>query len=421
MVGGIAVDAEGNAYVAGATSSTDFPTANAMQPQFGGGVRDAFIAKLNPSGTALIYSTYLGGSEGERSNGIVVDAHGNAYLTGIAVSPDFPLVNPLQPARGGPQDAWVAKLNPAGSALVYSTYLGGSDLDSGWGIAVDSDGSAYLTGSTRSTDFPTANALQPEHGGTSDAFVAKVNAGGTALIYSTYLGGSDFESGTEIAVDAQGSAYVAGGTQSTDFPTVNALQPEHGGDRDVIVAKLNAAGSALVYSTYLGGSNFDNGLDMTVDAGGNAYVTGSAWSPNFPTAHALQPALGGFNDAFVAKIGDCAEEVTHRVRISGSGFYYNPRTRRFSQLVWVQNRSRSPIQGPVSLVLDQLTADVTLVNRSGVTTCAPPLGSPYKDVSVGRDDVLRPREVAVVVLEFTTPSFSGIGYRPRVLAGPGNR
>jgi hypothetical protein len=208
----------------------------------------------------------------------------------------------LQPAKGGGSDAFVAKLNAAGSALVYSTYLGGSGDEGGNGIAVDGAGNAYITGFTSSTDFPMANPLQPAYGGGTDAFVAKLNAAGSALVYSTYLGGSGGEHGSGIAVDAASNAYITGTTSSTDFPMANPLQPAHGGGTDAFVAKLNAAGSALVYSTYLGGSGDDNGIGIAVDSAGNAYVTGNTSSTNFPTANALQPVYGGGWDAFIARI-----------------------------------------------------------------------------------------------------------------------
>jgi hypothetical protein len=217
----------------------------------------------------------------------------------------------------------VAKLNVSGTALVYSTYLGGSGDDSGNGIAVDSAGNAFVTGETGSTNFPTANPLQPTYGGGFDAFVAKLNASGTALVYSTYLGGSGDDSGNGIALDSAGNAYVTGNTNSTDFPTVKALQPTPGSlqassppspvipihlpppqrPNDVFLAKLNSSGTALVYSTYLGGSSEDSSDGIAVDSAGNAYVTGYTHSTNFPTVNPLQPTPGGAGDAFVAKIG----------------------------------------------------------------------------------------------------------------------
>jgi hypothetical protein len=239
----------------------------------------------------LIYSTYLGGSAYDYGSGIAVDGAGHAYVTGWTTSANFPTMNPLQPASGGLY-VFVAKLNPAGSALVYSTYLGGG-ADEGGGIAVDSSGNAYVTGLTESTDFPTMNPLQPSFGGVSDAFVAKLNPTGSALVYSTYLGGSGIDNGTGISVDNSGNAYVTGYTFSANFPLMNPLQatPGGGGYGDAFVAKLDSTGSALVYSTYLGGSGDDYGAGIAVDSPGNAYVTGSTDSNDFPTMNPLQPTL----------------------------------------------------------------------------------------------------------------------------------
>jgi PKD repeat protein len=324
---GIAVDSAGNAYVTGFTISSDFPTANALQPALRG-TTNAFVAKLNPAGSALVYSTYLGGSNSDDGSSIAVDSAGNAYVTGTTSSGDFPTVNALQPALRGTADAFVAKLNPAGSALVYSTYLGGSNYEGSSGIAVDSAGNAYVTGTTFSFDFPTANALQSTLGGASDAFVAKIDAAG-ALVYSTYLGGAAAgDDGAGIAVDSAGNAYVTGSTRSSDFPTTNALQSTLRGIQAAFVAKLNAAGSALVYSTYLGGSNFctfyqscygDDGASIAVDSAGNAYVTGTTYSSDFPTANALQPTLRGVRNVFVAKLNAAGSALVYSTYLGGSG------------------------------------------------------------------------------------------------------
>src|SRR5205085_3926955 len=282
---GIAVNAAGNAYVAGRTVSTDFPTANPIQSKYGGGTFDAFVAKLNASGAALHYSTYVGGNSEDDGNGIVVDAAGSAYIAGLTASTDFPTENPLQSHKVGSSDAVVAKLNASGSALIYSTYLGGSSSDFAFGIAVDAAGNAYIAGQTASTDFPTANAGQGNSAGNGDAFVTKLNASGSALIYSTYLGGSGVDDANHIAVDSSGNAYVTGFTFSTDFPTANAIQNNKAGSvTNAYVTKLNASGSALLYSTYLGGSGSqgDDGNGIAVDAAGNAYVTGFTTSTDFP-------------------------------------------------------------------------------------------------------------------------------------------
>jgi hypothetical protein len=318
---GIAVDASGDAYVTGSTTSADFPLENAIQPQIGPDPKNradenAFLAKLDPAGATLVYSTYLGGSYQDYAHGIAVDGSGNAYVTGTATSLDFPTVQALQPHAGGglppgalvPTDAFVSKINAAGSALVYSTYLGGNGFDGGNGIAVDSSGDAYVTGLTDSSNFPTSNALQPTYAGGPavgifgrlpyDAFVAELNAAGSALIYSTYLGGTGDDVGDAVALDEMGDAYVTGSTDSTDFPTSNPLQPAVVGG--TFVAQLNAAGSALVYSTYLGGSDSGNGI--AVDGSGNVFVTGQSTVAGLPTVNPFQPANAGGNDAFVAKI-----------------------------------------------------------------------------------------------------------------------
>jgi hypothetical protein len=271
------------------------------------------VTKLNPSGSALVYSTYLGGSGGDSGVGIAVDSSGNAYVTGSTNSTDFPTMNPLQPTCGPYGDAFVTKINPSGSALVYSTYLGGSGQpygggDGGEGIAVDSSGNAYVTGVTNSTDFPTMNPLQPTIGGGADAFVAKLNPDGSALVYSTYLGGSKNDVAYGIAIDGESNAYVVGQTYSTDFPiTPGAFQSICNKGKycanygDAFVTKLNAAGSALVSSTFLGGSAEDYGSRIAVDSARNAYITGYTVSTDFPTMNPLQSANGGYSDAFVSK------------------------------------------------------------------------------------------------------------------------
>jgi len=327
---GIALDSTGNAYVTGATNSTDFPTVNAIQPTFGGSY-DAFVSKINNDGSALVYSTYLGGSGDDEAFGIAVDSAGNAYVTGETSSTDFPTYNAIQAAYGGNRDAFVAKINAAASGLVYSTYLGGSERETAGAIAVDLAGNAYVAGATFSTDFPTKNAFQATNHGGADAFVTKINATGRALVYSTYLGGSNyedavggtgFEGSPAIAVDSEGNVYVAGWTLSTDFPTLNAIQPIFGGgefEGDGFVTKLNSAGRALVYSTYLGGNNEDGVQAIAVDAAGNAYVTGFTASTNFPVVNAIQPKLHGSTDAFATEINARGSALVYSTYLGGGG------------------------------------------------------------------------------------------------------
>jgi hypothetical protein len=316
---GISVDSSGNAYVIGTTYSSSFPTTpGAFQTTFGGGPDDAFVAKLNPTGTVLLYATYLGGNGNDGGFGIALDPSDNAYITGFTSSSNFPTtLGAFQATETGNTDAFMAKLNAAGSVLLYSTYLGGSvtvtggsaDTD-GNAIALDRSGNVYVTGLTDTSNFPTTpGAFQASYPGggnqTQHAYTSKFNPSGS-LIYSTYLGGNGTDSGTSIAVDDMGNAYIAGYTHSSNFPTTpDALQTTFGGGVfDAFLAKLNATGTALVYSTYLGGNDIDYGLGIALDGAGNAYITGYTYSSNFPTTPgALQTTYsGGPSDAFVAKI-----------------------------------------------------------------------------------------------------------------------
>jgi len=291
----IAADSTGATYVAGYTPG-GFPTLNAGQNTFGGGARDAFVAKLSPTG-ALVYSTYLGGTGDDLSYGIGVDSSGSVYVTGYT-SGSFPTLNAVQNTYGGGTgDAFVTKLGPTG-ALVYSTYLGGPGNDFAFGIGVDSTGAAYFTGDT-SGGFPTLNAAQSAYGGGNfDAFIAKLSPSG-ALVYSTYLGGTDDEQGAAIAVNSTGATFVSGFTGG-GFPTLNAVQSTYGGQFDAFVAALSPSG-ALLYSTYLGGTTADVGAGIATDGIGNAYVVGITLG-NFPILNATQGTFGGSADAFIAKL-----------------------------------------------------------------------------------------------------------------------
>lgn len=347
---GISVDALGNAYVTGRTTSTDFPvTTDAYQKTASG--EDAFVVKLNAGGT-VAYATLLGGSGAERGNAITLDSAGNAYVTGKTTSPDFPTTPvALQTTLRGFQDAFVTKLNANGSALLYSTFLGGgSDFDEAYGIAVSAAGEAYVAGGTASADFPTASAFQPSFGGGTvffgDGFITKLNATGGAVVYSTYLGGTQGDQTNAIAVDAVGNAYITGVTASTNFPTRNAAQSAKAGDctdifsncNDAFAVRLDAAGG-LSYSTYLGGGSRsstangagDAGVSVAVDAAGNAYVTGTTGSDDFPTVRAVQNTRAGNGDAFITKLsavgavvystyfGGVGDESAHAIAVTPAG------------------------------------------------------------------------------------------------------
>jgi len=323
---GIAVDFNGHAYVTGFTSSSSFPTTSGSLDTTNNGGHDAFVTKLNPRGSALVYSAYLGGSATDQGTAITVDPSGSAYITGQTFSSNFPTTaGALKSTYSGNGDAFVSKLSAGGSSLVYSTYLGGSGLDEALGIAVDSGDDAYITGQTFSTNFPTMSALQPSNAGNQDAFVTELNAGGS-LIYSTYLGGSGYDQGNAIAVDSSGNAYVAGYTSSTNFPTANAIQgacASCSNVNDAFVAEISTNGTGLVYSTYLGGNGDDQGMGIAVDAQGNAFVTGFTFSTNFPTtAGVLQPSLLGTASAFVTQISTNGTLLNYSTYLGASRFNY---------------------------------------------------------------------------------------------------
>ena len=328
----IAGDAAGSAYVTGFTASPDFPKTTGVIQTASTGIPDAFVTKMTPNGSGLVYSTYLGGTGYDEGLGIAVDVAGNAYVMGAAQ-----LQFPTTPGafrtslNNGGNDTFVAKLDSTGSTLLYSTFLDGKV---GAGIAVNGAGNAYVTGST-GPPYPvgfipvstTVGALQTVFGGFQDAFVMELDVSGSGLTYFTYFGGSSNDAGTAIAVDGPGNAYITGFTISTDFPTTTgAFQTTRRGMGDTFVAKLNPGGAGaadLVYSTYLGGSSDDRGMGIAVDAAGNAYVTGYAFTPpaDFPTtAGAFQPTpLGPFENAFVTKLNSSGSGLTYSTYLGGNG------------------------------------------------------------------------------------------------------
>src|SRR5579885_2442418 len=297
---GIAVDNSGNAYVTGSTSSPDFPVKGALPFRLSGG-RDAFVAKLDPSGN-LVYSTYLGGNASDSGNAIAVDASGRAYVAGETTSSNFPVLSAFQASYRGQSDVFLSVLSQAGNQLIYSTYLGGMGDDHGRAIAVDSAGNAYVTGDTTSTDFPTAKPFQGSSGGNQDAFVSKISPDGRTLVYSTYLGGSSIDFHTAVAVDSQGNAYVTGYTVSTDFTAVNALQPRQAGSYDAFLAKIAADGRSILESTFLGGSQSDSANALALDQSGIPYVAGQTFSADFPLQNPGQRMNSGSMDAFIARL-----------------------------------------------------------------------------------------------------------------------
>jgi uncharacterized protein (TIGR03437 family) len=294
---------------------------NSPEKVYAGGYRstDAFVAKLNATGSSFIYSSYIGGGATEIGGPIAIDSTGAAYIAGLTNSPNFPVVNAFQTMTTGLPDAFVAKVAPSGSEVSWATYLGGSNFDNAPAIAVNSAGDVFVAGSTSSIDFPVNNAIQPSLKGGQDGFITRLRNDGSALDFSTYLGGAGFDGVTAIAIDPAGALYVTGGTTSLDFPVVSAVQSTRGGNpafpnTDAFVTKMNSNGAAVIYSTYLGGGGSDNGNGIAVDGSANAYVTGTAFSIDFPTTPFPIRATG-VNDAFVAKLGTSADLA---ITISGA-------------------------------------------------------------------------------------------------------
>jgi len=327
LIYGISLDSSKNIYICGKTNG-GLPIVNGYQSTYGGST-DAYVAKLSPDGSTILFSTYLGGSGLDQANGIALDPSGNIYITGTTKSTNFPIRNPLQASRAGTgdssADAFVTKLDPTGS-VIYSTYLGGTGTsDWGWAISADSSGDAYITGLTNSADFPVINAAQSVSGGGVDTFVTKINPDGSAYGYSTYLGGSGTDGSSSytmrIKSDSAGDAYVAGYTTSTNFPVLNAIQSVSGGGNDAFIAKYSSSGSK-VYATYLGGSSLERATGIAIDDQGAAYVTGYVTSSNFPvTSGAYQPAISGTQDYFISKINPSGSSLEYSTYLGGPANY----------------------------------------------------------------------------------------------------
>jgi len=322
----ITLDSAGNIYVTGSTTSTNFPT---VGPAYSSnkGLTDIFVTKISSTGTSIIYSTYIGGSGIDRASNIAVDSTGNAYVVGRVgnTSTDFPTTAGALAStyRGGDFDGVVVKLNAAGNALVYSTFLGGEENDSTEGVAVDTAGVAYVTGGTKSNGFPaTVNAYQGQRAGDTDAFLAKLNAAGSSLLYSSFIGGSGTDRASSVAIDGNGIAYVAGYGASPDFPTENPFQAGFGGSFDAFIAKFDTAASginSLPFCSYLGGVADDKAYGVALDGSGtNIYIAGQTSSNNLPLLNPAQPSFGGLYDAFVARVSTAGIKI-YTTYLGGSG------------------------------------------------------------------------------------------------------
>lgn len=326
---GVATDSAGFVYIAGGTSSGNFPTSAGVYDTTHNGGKDIFVTKLSPGGSSLIYSTLIGGATDDAATALALDGSGHVYITGETSSTNFPATaGALDTTYNGILDTFVIKLNPAGSSLIYSTILGGAGEDFTKCIQLDGAGNAYLAGFTSSTDFPvTAGAYDTTPNGQYDVYAAKLNATGTALIYSTFIGGTDFDRAYGLGLDGSLNAYVAGYTYSADYPaTAGAFDTTHNGKKDAILSKLNSTGTELIFSTFLGGNEGEQALCCTVDGSGNAYVAGLTPSANFPvTAGAFDTTYGGagflhkWGDAYVTKFNSTGSALLYSTYLGGSG------------------------------------------------------------------------------------------------------
>ena len=382
---GIALDAQGQAYITGETTSSSFPTTPGAFDIALKGERSLFVSVLNSIGSDLVYSTYLGGAGADIGHSIAVDGQGRAYVTGMTSSANYPTTHDAYAAthNGGTYDAFVTVLNPTGTSLVYSTFLGGDAWERADGIAVDGQGQAFVTGITSSSDFPTTPGAfaTAYNGGSIDAFVTVLNPTGTDLVYSTLLGGSSSDRGSGIAVDGQGQAYVTGSTSSNNYPTTPgayAATPPSG-IASAYVTVLNPTGTGLVYSTFLGGGSYDYGYGIALDGQGQAFVTGVTQSPNFPTTHgAFATSHNGGHDAFVTALNPAGTDLVYSTFLGGSDGSYYGAEGTFSHSIAVDGQGRAFVTGYTAFkdypttpgALDRVfrggwDAFVTVLNSSG--------------------------------------------------------
>lgn len=320
----IAVDGAGNAYVAGATRSSNYPvTGGAHDGTYNGGVSDAFVTKLSPSGSSLVYSTFLGGGDGDEANGLAVDGSGSVYVTGQTQSEDFPTTpGAYDTDKGAYADAFVTKLHPDGGGLAYSTFLGGGGTDTAYAIALDGSGRAVVCGVTHSSSFPTtAGAYDTTYNGDNDGFVTKLSGDGSALVFSTYLGGSGDDALYGAALDNGANVYVTGETLSSDYPvTYGAFDTSYNGSGDALVSKLDNMGATLAFSTYLGGSSLDQGHGISLYSGGQAIVGGTTLSTDFPvTSDAYDTTQNGAEDVFVSLFSVSGDDLRYSTFVGGTG------------------------------------------------------------------------------------------------------
>lgn len=332
----IAVDNDGYAYFIGTTwsdhlkylknqtiatgMSAEGLAPGSVQPYYGGGDKDAFIIKINPDGTDLVYISYIGGSGTDEGTGLVIDKEGNAYIAGGTNSADFPVKNAFRNKISGGYDAWVAKLDPSGKNLVFSTYVGGTSDDFAYGLAIDDKKDVFITGETKSWDYPVVNRYQlSPFGGMSDAFITKLVPEGNSIVYSNFIGGSAMEAGSAVTIDPNGYACIVGQTESPNFQVIKPYQSSLKGTFNAFVTKFDPEGKyPAAYSTYLGGSNWDDGKGIIAHPDGSLTVVGSTKSPDFPTVNPIQPQLKGLQDGFIATLTPDGSSLNQSTYFGGS-------------------------------------------------------------------------------------------------------
>jgi hypothetical protein len=297
----VILDDSGNVFVTGMASSPDFPIIGGYDPTFNGGYYDVFIAKLNSSLNSLLASTFLGGNDNDWGFSIILDDSGNVFVTGTTKSSDFPIVDGYDPTFNDSSDVFIAKLNSSLNSLLASTFLGGNDWDGGRSIILDDSGNVFVTGHTQSSDFPIVDGYDPTFNDSSDVFIAKLNSSLNSLLASTFLGGNDRDVSFSIILDGSGNAFVTGFTWSSDFPVVGGYDPTLDGDNDAFVAKLTSNLNSLLASTFLGGNDWDGGRSIILDDSGNVFVTGHTQSSDFPIVDGYDPTFNGNTDVFIAK------------------------------------------------------------------------------------------------------------------------
>ena len=384
---GMALDDEGNVYITGWTLSFDFPTTSEAYDKYFNGIQDIFVFKLNPDGSDLLYSTYIGGSNAEDGFDITIDNEGNAYITGWTLSFDFPTtIGAFDNTYNGNFDTFVVKLNEDGSSIIFSTFFGGYETDRGLAIEVDDDKNVFVAGASSSPNCPTTNgAYDNTHNGENDAVIFKMNSEGSSLIYSTFVGTSERDSAIDITIDKMGCAYVIGSTSSDIFPTTSGCYDNtYNGEGDSFALKLNDDGSSLIFSTFIGGSNWDPAGRLVINPSGDIIITGFTQSPDFPiTTHAYDTSYnGGWMDVFLLQLNSDGSYLEYSTFIGGmnddKGIGVDISTEMDVYITGSTNSDNFPIAGEAYDSSYNGDGDIFVLQMDIIINDAPPNTDPGK-------------------------------------------